>query len=76
MLKTIHAIYEHGVLKPLEPIEGIEENTKVKVTVSTEKDVSPPLLRFAGVLSEEDANSMMKVVDDEFERINQDEWRD
>ncbi len=76
MVKIIHAIYERGVLKPLEPIEGIEENTEVEVTVSTEKDASSPILRFAGVLSEEEANKMIKVVDDEFERINQDEWRD
>lgn len=76
MVKTIHAIYKRGVLKPLEPIEGIGENTKVEVTISTEKDVSLPFLKFAGILSEEEANKMMKVVDDEFERINQDEWRD
>jgi predicted DNA-binding antitoxin AbrB/MazE fold protein len=48
MFKTIQAIYKQGILKPLEPIEGIEENTEVKVIVSTEKEVSTPLLRFAG----------------------------
>lgn len=72
MTKTIHAIYEHGVLRPLEPIEGIMENTKVEVTVSIEKEVSHPILRFAGILSEKEANRMMQMVEDEFERINQD----
>lgn len=72
MTKTIHAIYEHGVLRPLEPIEGIMENTKVEVTVSIEEEVSHPILKFAGILSEEEANKMMQVVEEEFERINPD----
>ena len=76
MTKTIHAIYEHGVLKPLEPIEGIMENTKVEVTVTVEKEVSCPILRFAGILSEEEADRMMQTVEDEFERINPNEWKD
>ncbi len=76
MTKTIHAIYEHGVLRPLEPIEGIMENTKVEVTVTVEKEVSHPILRFAGILSEDEANKMLQMVEDEFERINPDEWKD
>lgn len=76
MTKTIHAIYEHGVLRPLEPIEGVVENSKVEVTVSTEKEISSPLLRFTGILSEDEADKMMKAVEDEFERINPDEWKD
>jgi len=76
MLKTIHAIYEHGVLRPVEPLEGITENANVEVTISLEKGVTQPLLRFAGILSEEEATSMMKIVADEFERINPDEWKD
>ena len=31
MFKTIHAIYKQGILKPLRPIEGIEENTEVEI---------------------------------------------
>lgn len=76
MTKTIHAIYEHGVLKPLEPIEGLKENTEVMVTVSLGKEGAHPILRFAGILSEDKANTMMKIVEEEFERINPDEWKD
>ncbi|MGR3311589.1 MAG: antitoxin AF2212-like protein [Candidatus Brocadiales bacterium] len=75
MTKTIHAIYEHGILRPLEPIEGIKENTKVEVTLTVEKEVSHPILRFAGILSEEEANRMLQIVEDEFEGINPDEWK-
>ncbi|MBI4378783.1 MAG: antitoxin family protein [Nitrospinae bacterium] len=76
MIKTIHAIYEHGVLRPLKPIEDIKENTKVEVTISIEKEVSHPILRFAGILSDDEADKMMKTVEDEFEWINPNEWKD
>ena len=48
----------------------------MKIIVSTEKKNSNSLLRFAGILDEEDANKMIKIIDDEFERINQSEWED
>ena len=76
MTKSFNAIYEHGVLKPLVPIEGINENTKVKVTISIENQVSHPILRFAGILNKKDADSLMDMVEDEFERVNLDEWKD
>jgi len=34
------------------------------------------ILRFAGILSEEDAHAMSKVIEDEFEKVNSDEWKD
>lgn len=76
MVKTIHAIYEHGILRPLEPIEDMMENSKVEITVSSEREVLHPLLRFAGILNEDEANEMMKVVEEEFERVNPNEWKD
>lgn len=76
MTKTIHAIYEHGVLRPLNQIEGLEENTEVEVTISTEKRGTHPILKFAGILSNKEADEMMKVIEDEFEKVNLDEWQD
>ena len=76
MTKTIHAIYEHGILRPLEPIEGIRENTEVEVSISVKQKGLSPILRFAGILSEEEANKMLTIVEEEFERVNLDEWKD
>ena len=76
MTKTINAIYEHGILRPLEPIEGIGENTEVEVSISIKKDAFSPIIRFAGILSEEEANKMLRIVEEEFERVNPDEWKD
>lgn len=74
MVKTIHAIYEHGVLRPLEPIKDIKENSEVEITVAIQEKASHPFLRFAGILNEEEADKMIKIVEDEFEKVNPDEW--
>ncbi len=37
MTKTIDAIYENGVLRPLEPID-IKEHTKVRITLEIETE--------------------------------------
>jgi len=76
MTKTIHAIYEHGILRPLEPIEGIGENTEVEVTIDVKQKELSPIQRFAGILGEEEANKMLRIVEEEFERLNPDEWKD
>jgi predicted DNA-binding antitoxin AbrB/MazE fold protein len=76
MTKTIHAIYEHGVLRPLNPIEGLKDNAEVELTISTEKREAHPILKFAGILGNREADEMMKVIEDEFERINLNEWKD
>ncbi len=76
MTKTIHAIYEHGILRPLEPIEGIRENSEVELTIAVKQKEVSPVRRFAGILSEEEANRMLRIVEEEFERVNPDEWKD
>jgi predicted DNA-binding antitoxin AbrB/MazE fold protein len=37
MAQIINAIYEEGVLKPLEPLD-IKEHTKVRIIIEPEKD--------------------------------------
>lgn len=36
-MKRVHAIYEEGVLKPLEPVQ-IQEHTRVLLEITIEKD--------------------------------------
>ncbi|MFZ3065632.1 MAG: antitoxin family protein [Nitrospirota bacterium] len=76
MTKTIHAIYKNGLLEPLDPIEGIKENSEVEIIISIKEQLPHSILRFAGILSEEDAYAMSKVIKDEFENVNPDEWKD
>lgn len=74
MVKTIHAIYEHGVLKPLEPIEGVGENTEVEITIVTKEFKRHPLDEICGIMPKEDAEEMLKIIEEEFEKVNPDEW--
>lgn len=69
MTITIRAIYQDGIFKPLEPI-SLNENTSVHLVVSTEN----PFLKFAGILDTVEADNMMKLVEEEFERIEKSEW--
>ena len=45
MAQIINAIYEEGVLKPLEPLD-IKEHTKVRIIIEPEKDRKRPPLNF------------------------------
>ncbi|MBI2470751.1 MAG: antitoxin family protein [Planctomycetes bacterium] len=76
MTKTIHAIYKQGLLKPLEPIEGIKENAEVEITISVGDAGESRILKFAGILSDDEANRMLQTVEEEFERIDMNEWKD
>ena len=76
-MQTIHAIYRNGLLSPIGSIEGIMDDTEVEITISPVKGaVVHPLLRFAGILSTEDADSMIKAVENEFEKVNLNDWKD
>jgi len=76
MTKTIHAIYKQGLLRPLEPIEGIKENTEVEITISVGNVGPSHILKFAGILSDDEANRMILTVEEEFERVDMNEWKD
>lgn len=74
MTKTIHAVYEHGVLKLSEPLEGIPERTEVIVTLVQKAVSQYPWERVCGILPKEDADEMRRIVEAEFETVNLDEW--
>jgi predicted DNA-binding antitoxin AbrB/MazE fold protein len=74
MTKTIEAIYSDGVLKPLEPLSGIENNRRVTVTVQV-AEPGRPLEGWVGGVSDDDATTMRRVIEEEFEQVNPDEWK-
>lgn len=74
MIKTIHAVYEHGTLRPLEPIEGIKENAEVEITIISKELKRNPLDEICGIMPKEDAEEMLKIIEEEFEKVNPDEW--
>ncbi|MGO9480194.1 MAG: antitoxin AF2212-like protein [Candidatus Kryptoniota bacterium] len=72
MTRTVQAIYEDKVLKPLSPLEGLQDHQRVEVSVY----VPPPkegLSKLIGTLSAQEAEEMKATIDREFERIDN-EW--
>ncbi|MBI5676472.1 MAG: antitoxin family protein [Nitrospirae bacterium] len=75
MPKTIEAIYKEGIIKPIKPIEGFEEDSIIKLKILTHPEKKTPVLKFAGILTDEEANEMTNIIKEEFEKINPDEWK-
>jgi len=75
MTQTVDAVYEKGVLRPTQPLEGIREHSKVKITVLSAEDRPHPLTDCIGILPDEDAAEMIRIVEQEFERADPSEWQ-
>jgi predicted DNA-binding antitoxin AbrB/MazE fold protein len=74
MLQVIEAIYENGVLRPLKPLIGFPEHSKLKITIEAEAIASHPLLQFVGILSDEEAAELTHIIETEFEEIDPNGW--
>lgn len=74
MQRTIEAIFANGVLRPLAPIDFIDENGRVTLTVNLASG-GRPLKGWVGGLDDADAAEMLRVIDTEFERVNPDDWK-
>lgn len=75
MTRIIQALYEDGVLKPLQPLEGVAERSQVQITVEVREDRPHPLSECFGILPDEDAEEMRRIIEEEFERVDENEWR-
>ena len=73
MTRTLDAVYENGVFRPVEPLEGIDENSRVRIQVDT--GTRHPLADAIGILSDEDAAEMRRLIEEEFETIDARDWQ-
>ena len=74
MKKTIQAVYENGVFRPLKRPEGIAERRHVTLTVTAEEKPSS-LADCSGRIAPDDAEEMRQIVEREFERVDPREWQ-
>ena len=74
MSKTLEAIYEDGVFRPVNPIKGFKKRQKVAITVEKPPKKKHPLEGLCGILPDEDAIEILKIIEDEFEKVNINEW--
>jgi predicted DNA-binding antitoxin AbrB/MazE fold protein len=74
MTKTLEAVYENGVFKPLTTPSGIGEHRRVTLTV-TDAEGLGSLAECSGRISGADAQEMRDIVHREFERVDAGEWK-
>lgn len=75
MTQTIEVVYERGVLRPLQPLDGIEEQSHLRLTIEVKSGTERPWERFIGTLPDEDAREILGIVADEFEQVDSREWQ-
>lgn len=74
MLKTVEAIYEGGILRPLSPIKGLKKHQRVIITVEKPLKKKHPLAGLCGILPDEDAKEMLSAIEEEFEEVDMNAW--
>ncbi len=74
MPKTIEAIYENGMLRPLTPSKGLKRHQRVAITVKKPSKTKHQLEGLCGILPDKDAAEMLKIIEDEFEKVDINEW--
>ncbi len=53
-------------------VQGLEDNQAVRLSVLVSHKKEHPLMRFAGILSNDEAHELSKIVEDEFGRVSPD----
>jgi predicted DNA-binding antitoxin AbrB/MazE fold protein len=73
MQETVKAVYENGILRPLQPLDWLQDKSQVVVTVVADEPLHP-LANCVGILPDEDAKEMSASIADAFEQVQLHEW--
>lgn len=74
MVRRLDAVYQNGVICPLEAVQGLDESARVRLTVESGEASGKGLAEIAGILPTADATEMMNIIDGEFEKVDPGEW--
>ncbi len=72
MLVQAKAIYREGKVEFIEPVEPPADGTPVVIQYEVPQRRS--FARHFGVLNDEDAQAMLKAIEEDCERLDADEW--
>ncbi|PIU64506.1 MAG: hypothetical protein CO096_27995 [Armatimonadetes bacterium CG_4_9_14_3_um_filter_66_14] len=78
MVRTIEAIYEHGLFRPVKPLERLRSHWRVRLAVEPlrpEGGSEHLLSECVGILPDEAANEMRDIIQSTFGKVNLDEWQ-
>lgn len=71
MPRAVRAIYEDGILRPLDPLRGIAEHSEVKLFIRGAGQATH-LAESIGLLVDEDAEDMVRILEEEYARADSD----
>ena len=74
MVKRFEAVYEHGIIRPLQPLNGLTDLTQLTLSIERAQAPTGDWRSCIGTLPDEDARRMREIVADEFSRIDADAW--
>lgn len=74
MTEEFEAIFENGVFRPTQPIEGLPEHTRVRVSVDIPGPSRSRLTDCVGTLPDADAAELLEIIASEFERVDARDW--
>jgi predicted DNA-binding antitoxin AbrB/MazE fold protein len=75
MVRSFEAIYSNGVLRPVEPVDFLDENRRVTVLVEMPDESRRPLAGWVGGLTNGDAEDMRRSIEADFEQVDPDDWK-
>jgi predicted DNA-binding antitoxin AbrB/MazE fold protein len=78
-MKTIPVIYENGVFRPKTPVD-LPSGAQVELIMPDSEDDAVAILKRRhpnsfGIMPAEDADELQRIINEEFGRVNPDEWR-
>ncbi len=68
MTRTVEAVYEGGVLRPLEPLDDLPDKSYVRITIHPRDCSGRRVAECAGSLSLQAANELKQIIERDFER--------
>lgn len=74
MVRNVNAIYEKGVFRPLEGLEGLAEHAQVRLSIEEVPAEGARLSDFAGLWNQQEADEIASVIEEAFERVDPNDW--
>jgi predicted DNA-binding antitoxin AbrB/MazE fold protein len=74
MVRLVRAIYENGVFRPLDALQGLPDQTAVRLRVEEVAVDGGRLSDFAGRWKPEEADEIGALIEAEFEQVDPREW--
>lgn len=74
MVRLIRAIYENGVFRPLDALDGLLDRSAVRLRVEEVPANGGRLSDFAGSWKADEAEEIEAMIEAEFEQVDPREW--